>query len=181
MQEAKEMWVWSLGVWEDPLEEDVATDSRILAWGIPWTEESGGLQSVGSQRVGQVWSDLAGMYADSFREGRANTLLDRVPDYPQMHLVTEIHGDNSGDSKHSPAGRFSPAPDVAKAVGRPSVQADHRERLLHAEIICSGEEWVLSTQEWGKGETGLFFKWVLEEEWEGEGGIRRVSGLRVSF
>ena len=41
----------SLG-WEDPLEEGMATHSRILAWRIPWTEEPGGLQSIGSQRVG---------------------------------------------------------------------------------------------------------------------------------
>ena len=44
-------WVQSLG-WEDPLEEGIATHSNILAWRIPWTEESGGLQSMGSQRVG---------------------------------------------------------------------------------------------------------------------------------
>ena len=36
---------------EDPLEEGMATHSRILAWKIPWTEEPGGLQSMGSQRV----------------------------------------------------------------------------------------------------------------------------------
>ena len=36
---------------EDPLEEEMATHSSVLAWRIPWTEESGGLQSVGSQRV----------------------------------------------------------------------------------------------------------------------------------
>ena len=35
--------------WEDPLEEGIATHSSILAWRIPWTEESGGLQSLGSQ------------------------------------------------------------------------------------------------------------------------------------
>ena len=45
------MWVQSLGQ-EDPLEEDMATHSRILAGKIPWTEEPGGLQSMGSQRVG---------------------------------------------------------------------------------------------------------------------------------
>ena len=45
------MWVQSLS-WEDPLEEEMATQSSLLAWRIPWTEESGGLQSVGSQRVG---------------------------------------------------------------------------------------------------------------------------------
>ena len=38
--------------WEDPLEEGTATHSSILAWRIPWTEEPGRLQSVGSQRVG---------------------------------------------------------------------------------------------------------------------------------
>ena len=48
----QETWVGSLG-WEDPLEEGMATHSSILAWRIPWTEEPGGLQSIGSQRVGQ--------------------------------------------------------------------------------------------------------------------------------
>ena len=46
-----ETWVRSLGQ-EDPLEKGMATYSSILAWRIPWTEEPGGLQSVGSQRVG---------------------------------------------------------------------------------------------------------------------------------
>ena len=47
----QETQVRSLG-WEDPLEKGMATYSRILAWRIPWTEEPGGLQSMGSQRVG---------------------------------------------------------------------------------------------------------------------------------
>ena len=47
----RETWVRSLG-WEDPLEEGMATHSSILAWRIPWTEEPGRLQSMGSQRVG---------------------------------------------------------------------------------------------------------------------------------
>ena len=42
--------------WEDPLEKGTATHSSILAWRIPWTEEPGGLQSIGSQRVGHNWS-----------------------------------------------------------------------------------------------------------------------------
>ena len=46
-----ETWVRSQG-WEDPLETELATHSNILAWRIPWMEESGGLQSMGSQRVG---------------------------------------------------------------------------------------------------------------------------------
>ena len=48
MQETR---VQSLG-WEDPLEKEMATHSSILAWRIPWTEEPGGLQSMGLQRVG---------------------------------------------------------------------------------------------------------------------------------
>ena len=44
----RETWVQSLG-WEDPLEKETATHSSILAWKIPWTEEPGGLQSMGSQ------------------------------------------------------------------------------------------------------------------------------------
>ena len=47
----QETWVQSLGR-EDSLEEEMVTHSSILAWGIPWTEEPGGLQSMGSQRVG---------------------------------------------------------------------------------------------------------------------------------
>ena len=45
-----ETGIRSLG-WEDPLEKGMATHSSILAWGIPWTEETGELQSMGSQRV----------------------------------------------------------------------------------------------------------------------------------
>ena len=51
VQELQEMWVQSLS-WEDRLEKGMATHSSILAWRIPWTEEPGGLQSIGSQRVG---------------------------------------------------------------------------------------------------------------------------------
>ena len=55
---AEDVWFWSLG-WEDPLEKEMATHFSILAWRISWTEEPGGLQSVGSQRVGHDWRDLA--------------------------------------------------------------------------------------------------------------------------
>ena len=47
----QEMWVPSLG-WDDPLEKEMATHSSVLDWQIPWTEESGWLQSMGWQRVG---------------------------------------------------------------------------------------------------------------------------------
>ena len=50
----RETWVWSLG-WENPLEKGTATHSSILAWRIPWTEETGRLWSIGSQRVRNDW------------------------------------------------------------------------------------------------------------------------------
>ena len=46
----QEIWVQSLG-WEDPLEEEMATHSSILAWEIPWTEEPGRLQSMGHKEL----------------------------------------------------------------------------------------------------------------------------------
>ena len=55
MQETREMRVQSLG-WEDPLEKEMATHSSIIAWKIPGTEEPGGLQSMGLQRVRHNWT-----------------------------------------------------------------------------------------------------------------------------
>ena len=51
MPEMQETWVLSLD-WKDPLEEEMTALSSTLAWRMPWTEEPGGLQSMGSQRVG---------------------------------------------------------------------------------------------------------------------------------
>ena len=50
MQEMQEMWVRSLG-WEDPLDQEMAIHPSILAWEVPWTEEPGGVQSLGSQKT----------------------------------------------------------------------------------------------------------------------------------
>ena len=58
MQEIQEMQVQSLGQ-EDPLEEGMATHTSILPGESPWTEDPGGLQSIGSQRVRHNRSDLA--------------------------------------------------------------------------------------------------------------------------
>jgi len=56
----QETWVWFLG-WEDPLEEGLATHSRILAWIIPWTEEPGGLPSIVTKNQTQLnnWAQHA--------------------------------------------------------------------------------------------------------------------------
>ena len=50
----QEMGLQSLG-WEDPLEKEMATHFSILVWEIPWTEEPGGQQFMGSQRVDTTW------------------------------------------------------------------------------------------------------------------------------
>ena len=64
MQLMQKIHVRSLGQ-EDPVEEDMATHSSILAWRIPWTEEHGGLQSIGSQRVRHDFSDWARMQVNN--------------------------------------------------------------------------------------------------------------------
>ena len=51
VQETRETWIQPMGQ-ECPVEKDMATHPSVLAWRIPWTEEIGGLQSMGSQRVG---------------------------------------------------------------------------------------------------------------------------------
>ena len=51
----QETWIWSLG-WEDPLEKEMAIHSSTIAWEIPWTEDPGRLQSMGSQRVRHDWA-----------------------------------------------------------------------------------------------------------------------------
>ena len=60
----QEIWVQSLGQ-EDLLEKEMATHSGILAWKISWTEQPGGLQSMGSQRVGHDWATKHGFSTSS--------------------------------------------------------------------------------------------------------------------
>ena len=74
MQETR---IGSLGG-EDPLEEEMATHSSILAWEIPWTEELSGLQSMGSQRVGH---DRAHTQAPIFL----------CPDTPKPQIKSYVH------------------------------------------------------------------------------------------
>ena len=54
-------WVWSLGR-EDPLQKEMAIHSSTIAWKIPWTEEPGRLQSMGSKRVGHDWATSLSQY-----------------------------------------------------------------------------------------------------------------------
>ena len=72
VQEAQETRVRSLD-WEDSLEEGMATHSSILAWRIPWTEEPGELQSIGSQRVGRdLTTKQKQQQADAMKKTKAD-------------------------------------------------------------------------------------------------------------
>ena len=62
------MLVWSLGR-EDPLKEEMATHSNVLAWEIPWTEEPGRLQAKGEQRVGHNWASNTQAQVESQTQG----------------------------------------------------------------------------------------------------------------
>ena len=58
VRETQEIWIRSLG-WDDPLEEEMATHSSLLVRKIPWTEEPGGVQSLGSKRAGCDWAHIS--------------------------------------------------------------------------------------------------------------------------
>ena len=73
MQDTQETWVQSLG-WEDLLEEGMETPSSILAWKIPWTEEPGGLQSMGSQKS---CTGLKGLREREMRRGMVGRIRGR--------------------------------------------------------------------------------------------------------
>ena len=68
-----ETWVWSQD-WEDRLEEGMTTHSSILAWRIPWTKESGRLQSMGSQRVRHDWMTFTSFHLPWSGSGHSDSL-----------------------------------------------------------------------------------------------------------
>ena len=89
------MWVWSLDQ-EDPVEEGMATHTSILAWRLPWAEEPGGVQSKGSQRLRQDWSDLYACMAvescSSIRDGTWTLGSESanhwtIREFPLKHLL----------------------------------------------------------------------------------------------
>ena len=81
MQETEETRVRSLGG-EGPLEEGMATHSSIPAWRIPWTEEPGGLQSMGSRRVGEDGSNVEHTHAHSTLEQVLKTISKAQLTFP---------------------------------------------------------------------------------------------------
>ena len=95
----RETWVQSLGR-EDQLEKEMATHSSIHAWKIPWTEEPGGLQPTGSQRVGRDWATSLHFTSDmsqiGFQSLKATNNQKELPEeslsvdtkkYPSSHSL----------------------------------------------------------------------------------------------
>ena len=83
MQEMQETWIQSLGQ-GDPLEEEMATHSSILAWRIPWAEEPDGLQSTGLQRLGH----------------NLGTKQQTVPTFKIEELIIVVDGDRAYSHDH---------------------------------------------------------------------------------
>ena len=96
---------------EDPLEEGMATHAGILAWRIPWTEEPGGLQSMGSQRIRPNW---------------AYACMDSCPKMDWEHFGR--HGDSSyGHQSSSAKGRWCPGPECFQYTASP-IRSNYRIR-----------------------------------------------------
>ena len=87
MQEIQETWVRSLGQ-EDPLEEEMAIHSNVLAWGIPWIEEPGGLQSMGSQRVGHNSSNVCihAQLRPALKSSLFACIHKKAPNFPEVSV-----------------------------------------------------------------------------------------------
>ena len=85
----QETQIRSLGT-ENPLGKGMATHSSILAWRIPWAEEPGGLPSIGSQRVGHDWSNLACMHACTHGCGE--------PTHTKSILISNEKGQSKSDN-----------------------------------------------------------------------------------
>ena len=72
MEETQEMRVWTLGQ-QDPLEKEVAIHSSLFAWEIKWTEEPGGLQFKGLQRVGHNLATKQPLYINAIKDRKLNS------------------------------------------------------------------------------------------------------------
>ena len=92
------MWIWSLGV-EDPLEKERATHSSILAWRIPWSEEPGGLQSMGSQRVGHDWATKQQQWLMNYHkfQSRKQAVLSSFPPRSNLAAASWAHARKADD------------------------------------------------------------------------------------
>ena len=102
MQEMQETRVWSLHG-QDPLKEEMTTHFSILAWEIPWTEDPGGLHSMGSHRVRHDWSDLAHTYIHTYirmEEPRSPVSLVKTKPSPISSFIQTIREHRRPERQH---------------------------------------------------------------------------------
>ena len=97
MQEMQETRVRSLG-WQDPMEEEMATHSSILAWKIPWTEKPSKLQSMGSQRVGHDRACTHARSSNNTSEYITKTIESRIL---KWYMYTSVHSSIIHNSQHT--------------------------------------------------------------------------------
>ena len=84
---------------KSPLEKEMSTLSSILAWEIPWTEESGGLQSIGSQRIGHDGASEHTVH-EVLKAGMLKWLAMPFSSGPHLHFVRTLHHDSCGPTWH---------------------------------------------------------------------------------
>ena len=125
-QETQEMWVRSLNC-SDPQEKEMATHSNILAWRIPWTEEPGGLQSMGLQRIGHdsmhAFPSLERNLAKCSR-----CMLTKQPVFPGLWPSVLKTGQCQTNARHTRTS-WSPCRQMA-VTSRPSLKTSSAGFLL---------------------------------------------------
>ena len=134
MQGTQEMQFWSLGR-EDPLEQELASHSSILAWEIPWTERPGELQSMGSQRVWHDWAppkkELFPAIPSDFFYGQILLLILKMWDVPQSMI-----------GKATFLGLFSPASSKTR-IWSDLNQGLWSQRMIPCSVVWSPCVWCI--------------------------------------
>ena len=129
---------------EDPLEEEMATHSSILAWRISWTEEPGGLQFIESQRIGYAWATKHAKYPPLDPEQTIWMNCGKALSQPQKDWSEEV----SPDSPKQPPATANPTP-KKKRKEKQLGGAFQRPERFKPFCLC-----ILSLQE--TGHTGLW-------------------------
>ena len=146
VQEMPAMQVQSFS-WEDALEKEMATHSRILAWRIPWTEKPGRLWSTGSQRVEHNWSGLALAQWTIMEKNR------------KMYMYNSVTGKestfNAGDLGSIPGLGRSPGEGHGNPFQYSCLENPHGQRSL--ESYSSWSRKGSDTTEWLSTETNTTF------------------------
>ena len=157
-----ETWVRSLD-WEDTLEKGMAIHSSILAGRITWTEEPGGLQSMGWQRVGHDWATKP---PNPIREGETK----------DVHIQERPHQFGEVPIRLFKAGwhRFSSDGDGERY--KTGIQSGHRERGLRQQWLGQVSSWVMCCKGMCRREMGVKVKYLGTTSYR-EGAAGRGTGI----